>query len=480
MRMTKDHQKDLPTKYKPTIGGDVKNRANPFTEPRFDRQSGFLAGGCGRAADQSRPLRALLPGTPAVLSRNADLFANFGYATIRPFFSRRIGLGVPIQFGARMSGKINKNWRIGVLDVQTGANDTLTPHNNYAVFALQRQLLARSNVRFIFVNKDATNYTLERHAATNRYNRNIGAEFNLASAKNLWTGKVMFLKSFTPGKSSDDFTHAADLKFTKANFSWQWQHEYVGKNYNAEVGYVPNAVRMGYYKISPNLAYLFFIKHAKIISHGPKLVSNIYWDKKFDPSDREFILSYNLNFINRATVAVWGSSNYVRLLRPFDPTNLGGVTLATGTEHNWKAVGFDIVSGPQNRLTYLASGILGGYYQNGKRNNLKAEIGYRVQPYVAITMAGNYNDIRLPEPWKRTQLWLVGPRVDVTFTNSLFFTTFMQYNNQADNINLNARLQWRYKPASDLFIVYTDNYLPENFKVKNRAIVLKFTYWWNL
>ena len=95
-------------------------------------------------------------------------------------------------------------------------------------------------------------------------------------------------------------------------------------------------------------------------------------------------------------------------------------------------------------------------------------------------MAGNYNDIRLPEPWKRTQLWLVGPRVDVTFTNSLFFTTFMQYNNQADNINLNARLQWRYKPASDLFIVYTDNYLPENFRVKNRAIVLKFTYWWNL
>ena len=27
---------------------------------------------------------------------NADLFANFGYKTIRPFFSRRIGLGVPI------------------------------------------------------------------------------------------------------------------------------------------------------------------------------------------------------------------------------------------------------------------------------------------------------------------------------------------------------------------------------------------------
>ena len=31
------------------------------------------------------------------------------------------------------------------------------------------------------------------------YNRNIGAEYNLASANNLWTGKLMFLKSFSPG-----------------------------------------------------------------------------------------------------------------------------------------------------------------------------------------------------------------------------------------------------------------------------------------
>jgi hypothetical protein len=30
---------------------------------------------------------------------NSDLFNNFGFKSIRPFFSRRIGLGSPIQFG---------------------------------------------------------------------------------------------------------------------------------------------------------------------------------------------------------------------------------------------------------------------------------------------------------------------------------------------------------------------------------------------
>ncbi len=70
--------------------------------------------------------------------------------------------------------------------------------------------------------------------------------------------------------------------------------------------------------------------------------------------------------------------------------------------------------------------------------------------------------------------------MDVTFTDKIFLTAWVQYNNQIDNINLNTRFQWRYAPVSDLFIVYTDNYFSNNFKVKNRAIVLKLNYWLNL
>jgi hypothetical protein len=62
-------------------------------------------------------------------SENSDLFAQFGFSQIRPFFSRRIGLyqspkdlqlkNIPILAGARLSGRINKNWRIGAMQVQT-------------------------------------------------------------------------------------------------------------------------------------------------------------------------------------------------------------------------------------------------------------------------------------------------------------------------------------------------------------------------
>ena len=90
---------------------------------------------------------------------NGDQFNNFGYADIRPFFSRRIGLGVPIDFGGRLSGKLDKNWRIGVMDMQTGTVDSIgLPRQNFAVFALQRKVFARSNIGFLLVNKESINY----------------------------------------------------------------------------------------------------------------------------------------------------------------------------------------------------------------------------------------------------------------------------------------------------------------------------------
>ena len=60
-----------------------------------------------------------------------------------------------------------------------------------------------------------------------------------------------------------------------------------------------------------------------------------------------------------------------------------------------------------------------------------------------------------------------------SFTDKLFLFTYIQYNTQINNINLNTRLQWRFMPASDLFIVYTDNYLPDHFRAKNRSILFK-------
>ena len=477
-QLSRDFRKDAVATHKLAVGGDVKIGITPSLNLDLTVNPDFSQVEVDVQQTNLDRFELFFPERRQFFLENADLFANFGYRTLRPFFSRRIGLGVPIQFGARLSGKLDQNWRIGLLDVQTAALDSMPAHN-FSVIALQRKVLARSNFRVMMVNKDATNYSHELNAGFNRYNRNIGAEFNLASANNLWTGKIMALKSFSPDRKGDDAALAGDIQYASTNFSFMWKQEYVGANYNAEVGYVPNVTRNGYHRIEPKMGYLFFVKSPKIISHGPTIGTNTFWNKSGTLTDRELFMAYNINFISRGRATVWVGSDYVKLLSPFDPTNSGRERLASGTEHRWNSTGFELVSGPQKRFTYSLSGRFGGYFAEGERYNLRSELGYRFQPYVAITLSSDYNNIRMPAPWNRVEFWLVGPRVDVTFRNNLFLTTFLQYNNQAQNVNLNTRLQWRYKPASDLFIVYTDNYLPENFSVKTRAVVLKFTYWWN-
>ena len=463
--------------YRKEIGGDAKIAINSSLNLDLTVNPDYSQVEVDRQIPNLDRFELFFPERRQYFLENGDLFSNFGYQNIRPFFSRRIGLGVPIQFGARLSGKLNKDWRIGLMNMQTAKLSDL-PSQNFAVVSLQRKVFARSNIGAIFINKQSLNFQPEHAAASiSKYNRNVGLEYNLASSTNTWTGKAVIMKSFTPGKRGNDFMQAANLQYISGNWNINWQQEYVGRNYNAEVGYVP---RKGYINFNPQAAYLFFPKKGKLVSHGPRILTSNYFDQSFKRTDNTNYLAYNMNFRSRATFSAWIATDYVKLLQPFDPTNSGAATLATGTEHSWNSLGTEFVSRPQSLFTYAFSARYGGYYADGTRLNLTSELGYRFQPYVSLALSTSYNDLKLPQPWNRNEFWLVGPRLDVTMTNKLFFTGFVQYNEQRENLNINTRLQWRYKPASDLFIVYTDNYLPTPFSVKNRFLVLKLTYWWNI
>ncbi len=479
--LTKDYDASKKTAYRKDIGADAKIAVTSSLNLDLTVNPDFSQVEVDRQVTNLDRFELFFPERRQFFLENADLFANFGYTNIRPFFSRRIGLGVPISFGARLSGSLDKNWRIGVMDMQTKSVDaTGLPAQNFAVFALQRRVFARSNIRLMFVNKESVNYQPGKDTTKpvySQYNRNLGIEYNLASANNLFTGKALVIKSFSPGKSSGGLVHAANLQYTNKKWTIAWQHEYAGKNYTAEVGYVP---RSNYVKINPQIAYLFFPKKGKVLSHGPLLSSTYFFRSNFSHTDDETFLSYRFNFRDQSTFNTWVAHDYVELLRPFDPTNSGKDTMATGTTHTWKAWGTEYISRPQKLFTYSFATRYGGYYANGRRLNLTAELGYRFQPFVNITVSTSYNHIDLLQPWGVTNFWLIGPRIDVTVTNKLFFTAFVQYNDQQKNINLNTRLQWRYKPASDFFIVYTDNYYTAPFNIRNRALVAKFTYWWNM
>jgi hypothetical protein len=420
---------------------------------------------------------------------NSDLFASLGSETVRPFFSRRIGLDNPVIAGARLSGNIGNRWRIGAMDIQTGNKNEIHAAN-YMVAVLQRLVFSRSSISAFMINKQVLNIKNDETFIGNPYNRIAGLEYNLSSPDNRWNGKAYYHQNLAEDMNIKDAAMAANLTYSSQYMTAILNQGLTGSGYNAETGYVR---RKGYYQLNPSFQYKFFPKNSKIVNHGPALKLNTYMDpySSFSLTDRETQLLYYIEWLNKISFSVDFKETYIKLQAPFDPTNTGGLKLAAGEDFDWNEVGATFTSDARKMLNVVLTTRYGGYY-NGNRLTLSGDLNFRIQPYGSIALSTTYYNISLPLPYKSAKLLLIGPRFDFTFTDKIFFTSFIQYNNQIDNMNLNLRFQWRFAPASDLFIVYTQNsFAPdmfgiyngnsdqEGFQVKNRGLVFKLSYWFN-
>ena len=489
--------------FRKDFGGDAKIALTPSLNLDLTVNPDFSQVDVDQQVTNLNRFELFFPERRQFFLENSDIFNSFGGEQTRPFFSRRIGLGTPIQYGARLSGKLDNNWRIGVLNIQTSANkDTVVglPTYNYSVFALQRKLFSRSNISMMIVNKEGIGFeTLNEKKGFNPYSRNVVLQYNLASKDNFWNGKIALMKSFSPQFNSDDWTQLIDLNYTTQVWDVGLTVSRVGENYRSEVGFVP---RRGYTYIEPSVAYLYYPKKSdsKIVSHGPKFFSFVSTNNNENvpltttlSSDnaKGYALVYILNFRNRATFNAWTGYDNTTLFSQFNPVNPYSreFYVQNRSEHTWYSWGTDFTSTSRTLFTYGFSSRYGGYYGDGTRLRLNGSVGYRFQPYVGLSLSAEYNKISEVNVYKSSDskptlggkdFWLIQSKFDVTFTNKLFWTTYIQSNGQVNNVNVNSRIQWRYKPASDIFLVYSDNYLPNDLGIKNRSIVLKWNYWWNI
>jgi len=406
---------------------------------------------------------------------NSDLFTNLGNSQAQPFFSRRIGLNVPVNFGGRLTGRIGEKWRIGMMDMQTGSKDNI-PSGNYAVAVLQREIFSRSSIVGFLVNKEITGSHNDSAFTSQPYNRVAGVEYNFANADNRWQGKTFYHQSFYPGADKEAAAVSGNISYSSQYLKAGIDQSWIGSDYIAEAGYIR---RTGIFEITPSVSYLFYPSGSeRIINHGPGASFNSIFDPTFNLTDRLTKLSYTVGWRNMSLFSASMEEQFVKLSLAFDPTNTGGVKLAAGEQFHWKSVRAGFTSDARQSFNYALNAGYGGYY-NGNRWNVSGLMNYRVQPYGSIGMTMTYNNITLPMPYSSANLILAGPTLDITLTDKIFLTTFVQYNNQIDNLNMNFRFQWRFAPVSDLFIVYTGNSYTENLVNKNRGLTVKLSYWFN-
>ncbi len=429
-----------------------------------------------------------LPERRQFFVENSDLFANFGdNRDARPFFSRRIGIaknfdGETIENnilgGIRLSGKLTNNLRLGILNMQTeeDVSNEIAATNN-AVIAIQQKLFSRSNLSFVFVNKQATKkYDFLENE--DRYNRVLGIDYNLASKDNTWNGKYYFHKSFSPTVTTKDFSTGIATQYNSRKYRILLSGLYVGDNFRSDLGFIR---RTDIFKINPKFERLFLPSKGMFNQHSFSVIPIVIWkpELNFKTSDYTIISSWQSRLINQTQFRATMFNRFIFLFDEFDPTRSDGVPLPANTDYHFTSYKLQYQSDLRKKISYTIE-VSNGQFFNGERFSFQGQFRWRLQPYIFASAQVNFDKINLPNPYSDASIWLIGPKVDITFTKKIFWSTFVQYSSQRENVGINTRLQWRFKPLSDLFVVYNDNYHTTDFSPRTRALLVKFTYWLNI
>ena len=429
---------------------------------------------------------------------NSDLFANFGFRQIRPFFSRRIGLDngkiTPILGGFRLSGKLGTKWRVGAMSMQTAAIEGKQNTTNYSVAAFQRSIFKSSNIAGILVNQ----FIPQMDTIPSYTNTLLGLDYNSISQDNKWRGKLFYHRSFDNGKTNAaSVAHASWIYYNVQNWSAMWNHEYVGKEFNARVGFTPRLFifdgekkvthKQSYWRLEPELRRRFYPRSKIINRIDISWYNSTYTDSSYQINDMVNNPYVYAVFQNSSTLT-FGTKFYNTLL--YYPIDISGKdsNLAAGRYH-YQDMSIYFTSNNRKPFNFEIGTAIGSFYI-GNKQTYSGSLNYRLQPNGIISIDYRREQINMPFPYKKTNLSLIGPKVEWAFSKKLFTTLFIQYNTQSENMNVNARVQWRFAPMSDLFIVFSDNYLPNtttlfgnpNFpylNVKNRALTIKLSYWLN-
>ena len=89
----------------------------------------------------------------------------------------------------------------------------------------------------------------------------------------------------------------------------------------------------------------------------------------------------------------------------------------------------------------------------------------------------NYNHIEVEG--KKVDPLIISPTIELAFNRNMFLTTFSQYNSDIHNFNINTKFQWRFQPASDIFLVYSSNYITPDYTIQGYSFTMKLVYWLN-
>ena len=369
------------------------------------------------------------------------------------FFTRRIGLTdeglpVPIDYGAKVTGKIGP-YNVGFLQVQTrklGEPSTASgiPRDHFTVLRVKRDILKRSSIGAIFVNRQGA--TVARGSDYNRVG-GADAEFNLTDHYKI---RAFWMGSLTPGVRSSAGSSRLESIFENDLYRFITVYEDVGAKFNPAVGFIERKAIHQYfgqfaYKPRPK-----FIPHVQQMEFETQI--EYYSDRAGRLATRQTELSWDTIFKNSSEFFFRPIEAVTDVLtEPFEIRP--GIIIPAGT-YNFNRPRVSFTSDRSKPIVFTGREKWGDFY-SGKRYETSVGITWRPSPHMLLDLSESYNRVRLPQGNFSTSLF--AGRVNYNFSRKLLTSALVQLNSAARLSVINVRLRYIYRPNSDFFVIYNQS-----------------------
>ncbi len=398
---------------------------------------------------------------------------------VNPYFSRRIGLvegdPIPIVYGARLSGQSGRN-DIGFLQVRTGRKDTYA-REDFTVGRFKRNIFRESAVGVIYTRRgtedlETVSAPPDRHT--------VGFDLDLYTSRFLGDKNLQFEAFYvhTTKNEHGELSTAWDrsARGFRVNFPndlWRAHCSYreFGDNYDPAVGFVR---RNGFRRVQPSV---YYSPRPEAISFVRQFRFGAMFEYLTDLQNRLLtrrleLTVLDIRFESGDDLNLAVNSRFEQLDEAFEISD--DIVIPVGAyDFNDFEVSFRSAS---QRVVSTDIEYLRGKFWSGDRTGL--ELGLTLRPASGLRFSFDWeqNSVSLPEGDFDTKLarfngdWQLSPWISAT--------GIVQYDNVSRSYGLYSRFRWILQPGSDLYFVYTHNWLSEvhGLLTLSRAATTKINY----
>jgi hypothetical protein len=382
------------------------------------------------------------------------------------FFSRRIGLdanrSIPLRGGARLTGKAGK-FTIGLLNVETG-RDTLVSvdPSNFTVLRAKRDILRRSSIGAMFTHRSE----VPGQAGSND---GFGIDATLGFYQNVRIDSYV-AATRSEGRAGDNLSYRGLFDYNGDRYGLQAERLVVERNFNPAIGFVRRP------DLRRNYGLVRYSPRPKGIPHVRKLTAQgslgYFTNNQNRLDTREINGQFQSELTSSDIIIVGYTDTFERLVAPFAIAT--GIRVPVGG-YNFHTTHLEYQGGQQRKVSGSVAFESGTFY-NGDRRSINVSSGrVQVTPQVSVEPSLQINWVDLVQGAFTAKV--ARSRVTYTMTPRMFVSGIAQYNSSTRSAGSNLRFRWEYRPGSELFVVYTDDYDPDPAAaaqaLRNRAFVIK-------